>query len=229
MSEHESIRKVIAELGEEARELARKSRRRNYVHLAVGVFLAGYLTWGYVRIRPYTDPIFVADTLVELGESQIPGLMDGLTSQVTSSAPSIIQEAEDQLERTLTSVRQQLQQSIGEGMGEAISNIMVDHDAPIMARLKAHPEIALQALESPAGLESFHTMIRETDHLDRGNVKNKLVRDSLQELTVIRDRVRRLQQNRGLNELDKAERRLLVSVLAHVPMPPPETTAKVIR
>jgi hypothetical protein len=75
----------------------------------------------------------------ELGESQIPGLMDGLTSQVTSSAPSIIQEAEDQLEGTLTSLRQQLQQSIGDGMGEAISNIMVDHDSPIMTKLKARP------------------------------------------------------------------------------------------
>lgn len=229
MSEHETIRQVIAELREESRELARRSRLRDYVYLAVGVFLAGYLTWGYLRIRPYTDPIFVADTLVELGESQIPGLMDGLTSQVTSGAPSIIQAAEDQLEGTLTSLRQQLQQSIGDGMGEAISNVMVDHDAPIMAKLKAHPELALQAIESPAGVDAFQAMIRESDHLGGGKVKNKLVRDSLQELTVIRDRVRRLQQNRGLNELDKAERRLLVSVLAHVPMPPPEAAGKVIR
>jgi hypothetical protein len=78
-------------------------------------------------------------------------------------------------------------------------------------------------------VDAFEAMIRESDHLGRGKVKNKLVRDSLQELTVIRDRVRRLQQNKGLNELDKAERRLLVSVLGHVPMPPPEAAGKVIR
>jgi len=229
MNAAEQVREVAEDLRSETTEFAQGTKLRTYGFAALSVFIAGYLFWGYHRIQPFTDPIFVADTIVELGQAQVPGLIDDVSGQVVQNAGEIINEAEDQIEGTIVNLRQQLEGAVGEGLGDAISTAMAERDAAFFSKLSAHPELALKAVDSPKDAQALVALMIESDRSSRAKKSGKLVQDGLAELTLIRDRVKRLQQNKALSPVEKAERRLLLGVLGQVPLPPPERQARAQR
>jgi len=213
-----TLNELLSELKTEQDKMARKSRSSMITSVVLVLFLISYLFWIYHRIRPFGDPTFVADALVDIGKAQVAQLIDETGKQLADNSSAILKDGEVLVEDSLGQLRQNLQEQVEQALGEAIYEAMREQDNALMTKLGKHADLVLKSADSPADAKAVLALMT-ADVPTKG--KTKLMADAEAELTKLRDRVRRLEKNRDLSAEEKAERRLILAVLSEVPLPPP--------
>lgn len=225
----QALQSILDEVKSEVAAAAKARQQRLIVYVVVAVAFAGYLAWAYSKVKPFTDPVYVAETMVEIGRNQVPDLIDQGAQQLVQSSPDIVASLETQALDIVPALRLQLQLQLEQSMTEAVTAVMAPHDALFVKRLSANPKLALDALAGPDGTKAFEALLSEKVKASDKTIPSKLMVDAEAQLTKVRDRVRKLQQNKDLNAVEKSERRLLVALLSQLQLPvdPPSVAQRV--
>jgi len=224
----DEVKARTAELNAQVARMQKATHRSMLFLSIVGGVLVLYMAWAFHRIATFIEPARLADVTGEIALGQVHEAIDNGTRTLHAMAPEMVRDAETAIIREVPAARAQLQARLEADLRGGLKAALAPGDRVMVQELRMLPDgkMAVHSiLENPEKASPFvFAQIRA--RVDKRPDVVSAVNDTRQELTRVRDQLRKLQNNVGLTPSERAERRFLQIVVASVGVPGPVDAAK---
>jgi len=229
----------IGSFGKELSELRREmtefegSLKKSALYWKIGgglllIFVFAYLTWSYAKIRTFVQPESIAATVDGVVLDKGPELIKEMSNSLIAMAPEVIETGKTQAMEFIPLLRKDLEAMLRDMVKDAVKEYGSIVDSVLSESLKdpANKAIILTISSSPKATadmiakvgKGFTAEVDKVLKRETGEGLNQKLVQSQKQLQEIRDKLRRLQSNVGLNAQERLERHFLQLVLAETPL-----------